>query len=530
MRTVGVEEEFLLFDAERRVFDRLSVFTGGCDLDAAEAVCADDLIAPDEVCELVLHLVEKSLVVAELDDPDAARFTQLQTLWQYGRERLAESKDAKTFRDRHAAWFLELATAARPLLRGRTGPACRARIVRDIDNLRAALDWFSENGDAAAALALVDGIAWCWFAHNDPHEATRWLGDALAVSGTAPVELRAMVVAWNAYYGAQIFGPTNARDELDAAVATLRRGTDRRRLADASMILAELKNRHNDTAGSLAAVDDVRPILDELGDEWGLAICDSLTSRNFAVRGDLDAAADAARSSVSRLKSIGEEWLVFEGLGVLAILLEVRGELDEAADAYLELVAQGHQLGLPLYESQWLMRLASLRARQGDDQAAEDLFREFLAGASIPSARAWTLIGLAGALRRRGQLDEARARLDEALEAYESLALESGCSAALTGLSWWAIAAGDLEGAAGFASAAQRRAANDTDFPITVAADLVAAAIAVLTTDTADARTALDALLERRRMSPGRYVMVAGGPMGASLDEPDVAALVASLS
>jgi len=520
----------LLFEAERQLFARLSVFTGGCTLEAAEQVCSDELVARDEICDLLLHLVEKSLVLADLGDTDEARYTQLQTLWQYGRERLAESKDVETYRDRHAQWFLDLATTARPLLRGRTGPMWRAKVDNDFDNLRAALDWCGANGDAQAALALVDGIAWCWFAHNDPHEATRWLGDALAASGSASPELRAMVVAWNAYYGAQIFGPMYERDELEDAVETLRNRTDPRRLADALMILGELKNRHNDAAGSQATIDEVRPVLAELEDEWGIAICDSLTSRNLALQGDLDAAADAARSSVARLKAIGEEWMVFEGLGVLAILLEVRGALDDAASAYLELIEQGRGLGLPLYESQWTMRLATLRARQGDDEAAEALFRAMLAGESIPNARAWTLIGLAGVLRRRGELGEARARLDEALELYDSLALESGCAAALTGLSWWAMAAGDLDAAASFAANAQERAAHVGDFPIAVAADMVAAAVAVSRTDTADDRATFSAVLERRRITPGNYVMVAGGPMGASLDEPDVTALVASLA
>jgi predicted ATPase len=201
----------LLFDAERQVFMRLSVFTGGCSLEAAEQVCSDEVIAADEVCDLLLHLVDKSLVIADVGGADAARYTQLQTLWQYGRERLAESKDVATCRDRHARWFLDLATNARAGLRGRTGVAWRARIDADFDNLRAALDWFAANNDAAGALALVDGVAWCWFVRNDPMEATRWLDDALAVKGDFSTELRAMVVAWRVYFGAQVFGPATDR-------------------------------------------------------------------------------------------------------------------------------------------------------------------------------------------------------------------------------------------------------------------------------------------------------------------------------
>ena len=339
-----------------------------------------------------------------------------------------------------------------------------------------------------------------------------------------------MVVAWRVYFGAQVFGPATDRDQLEAAVDQLRTSSDHRRFADSLMILGELRNRTNDAEHSQAALDEAHPVLVDLDDEWGLAICDSLTSRNHALLGDLDAAAEAAQSSVARLKAIGEEWLVFEGLGVLAILLEVRGDLEGAALAYIELITQGRTRGLPLYESQWMMRLAVLRARQGDDPAAEELFRAFLAGESIPNARAWTLIGLAGALRRRGALDDARACLDDALEMYESLELESGCAAALAGMSWWAMAGGDLDAAATFAAQAQQRAGNDTDFPIAVAADTAAAVVALLTNDTVDTRGVLAEVLERRTLAPGRYVMVAGGPMGASLDEPDVAALVVSLN
>jgi hypothetical protein len=92
------------------------------------------------------------------------------------------------------------------------------------------------------------------------------------------------------------------------------------------------------------------------------------------------------------------------------------------------------------------------------------------------------------------------------------------------------MAVTDLDAAATFAAQAQQRAASERDFPIAAAADTAAAVVALLTKDTADTRRVLGDVLEQRALAPGRYVMVAGGPMGASLDEPDVAALVASLN
>ena len=131
----------LLFQDERRLFARLSVFSGGCDLDAAEAVCADDQVPAAEVLDVLSRLVDKSLVAR----PDAgrdARFTQLQTLWQYGRDRLDESGEAGALCARHGAYYRQMAQDAHEGLRGATGPMWRERLTSELGNLRAALDWF----------------------------------------------------------------------------------------------------------------------------------------------------------------------------------------------------------------------------------------------------------------------------------------------------------------------------------------------------------------------------------------------------
>ena len=87
----------LLFEDERRLFSRLATFTGGCGLTAAEAVCADEQVPAGEILDVLSRLVDKSLVIAPGDEGEA-RFSQLHTLWQYGRDRLTESGEA----DSHA--------------------------------------------------------------------------------------------------------------------------------------------------------------------------------------------------------------------------------------------------------------------------------------------------------------------------------------------------------------------------------------------------------------------------------------------
>ena len=109
----------LLFDDERHLFARLAVFSGGCELTAAEAVCADDHVPAGEILDVVSRLVDKSLVTAA-DAGGETRFTQLQTLWQYGRERLEESGEVNAMRARHAAYYRQMAEEAHEGLRGAT--------------------------------------------------------------------------------------------------------------------------------------------------------------------------------------------------------------------------------------------------------------------------------------------------------------------------------------------------------------------------------------------------------------------------
>ena len=203
----------LLFEDERRLFARLSVFAGGCDLDAAEAVCADDQVPAGEVLDVLSRLVDKSLVAA----PDAgrdARFIQLQTLWQYGRDRLDESGEADAVCARHGAYYRQMAEDAHEGLRGATGPMWRERLTSELGNLRAALDWFIARGDADAALSLASGMAWLWFINSDCVEGARWLGDALGATGPRCPELAASAQVWHGYCVCMALQPAAAASRM----------------------------------------------------------------------------------------------------------------------------------------------------------------------------------------------------------------------------------------------------------------------------------------------------------------------------
>ena len=109
----------LLSNPERQVFERLSVFIGGCSMAAARAVCTDDAISTEDVADIVTRLADKSLVTIEEDElAGHARCRMLQTLAEYGRERLVASGDEARVRAAHAAYYAGLAVWSMAALRG----------------------------------------------------------------------------------------------------------------------------------------------------------------------------------------------------------------------------------------------------------------------------------------------------------------------------------------------------------------------------------------------------------------------------
>jgi predicted ATPase len=138
----------LLTDDEKLLFRRLSVFPASFDLSAAEAVAGDE---PVEVLEDLVRLVDRSLVQYE---PDAGRYRLLETLRQYGSERLVEAGETDGARARHAEHFLRLVADLAPAVLDARYPAAHDVLTAELDNVRAVADWCIERGDPSRLLQI----------------------------------------------------------------------------------------------------------------------------------------------------------------------------------------------------------------------------------------------------------------------------------------------------------------------------------------------------------------------------------------
>ncbi|HEX4193917.1 MAG TPA: hypothetical protein VHY80_12495, partial [Stellaceae bacterium] len=153
----------LLPEPERTVLRRLAVFAGPFALEAPIAVVASPEIAPSEVVDGLFNLVEKSLVVAEIDGTVVARYRLLDTTRAYALEKLGDSGERERIARCHAGYYNDLFERAEAEWETRPTPEWAAEYGLQIDNLRAALDWaFSPNGDASIGVALTAAAVPLW--------------------------------------------------------------------------------------------------------------------------------------------------------------------------------------------------------------------------------------------------------------------------------------------------------------------------------------------------------------------------------
>ena len=175
----------LLRDVERTVFDRLGAFVGSFDTTAAQSVVADSSIGRFDVLDALGELVAKSMLVAEPTPDGTTRYQLLETLRQYALERLEQTGEVDVYRRRHAEHYVTVTAELGRAVHGPDEVRARARLDRETDNLRAAVDWSIDAGESELVRGLIVPIA-REAAWNRGSEVGGWAERALALMGDDP--------------------------------------------------------------------------------------------------------------------------------------------------------------------------------------------------------------------------------------------------------------------------------------------------------------------------------------------------------
>ncbi|MFD0902914.1 BTAD domain-containing putative transcriptional regulator [Actinomadura sediminis] len=406
----------LLDEPERAVLRRLSAHADGCTVAAAEAVCAGGDVPAEEVWDLLVRLVDRSLVVLVERPGEEARYRLLESVAAYGADRLRDAGEHARVRTRHSEYYTDLAERAD--LRG----AGQASWLRTLDaetaNLRAALDTAVADGAADRALRLVCALAWYWFLRGRLGEALRSFDAALAPGGGSPA-LRARALTWRT--GLTML-KGDARDWPARSAAALRAAD-----ATGDPHLAAWARWFLAFAGS--DVDDVTavgPVLAEAlaafraaGDAWGEAAALLLRAKHAHVRSDLAALERDAGRAAALFGDLGDRWGRLQATEWLGGLAELTGDFDGAERLHRDGQRMAEELRLWPDVAARLAWRGWIAVMRGDPQAALRLCdRAMRLGTERGHLQAvrFAEAGMALAARHAGLLDEASERLARMME------------------------------------------------------------------------------------------------------------------
>jgi predicted ATPase/DNA-binding SARP family transcriptional activator len=444
----------LLFEDERAVFDQLAVFAGGFDHDDAVAVCGAAGVEADDMVDLLGHLVDKSLLVAE----PSGRYRMLETLRQYGIERLAERGRLDDARSAHAECFLALAEEALPRTFGADQLRWLGRVDGEHDNFRAALDWLTLAAPVRG-LQLAGALAWPWWLRGHRQEARHVLDVALDSTGEdADPLVRCRALRWAGYLtSATGWAGTLHSVEDEQALAQRRCETaialsiaagDAAELAHAQRQLAVTLTR-NVAYGGIADVDTILDLLHaseaafcRLGNAWGVGTAHIVLAFAGLATGDVTMAERAIADARVALVGTGERFALGRMVGAEAMLAELTGDTALACARYREGVALSRELGLEEVVAAHLTQLARLGGDDADSIAtAHQLSPDDLATDAGVRNR------LGEAAFAAGDLERAESLHRQALDSYRHLGTASGVATSLFRLAEVGEARGDRHAA-----------------------------------------------------------------------------------
>ncbi|POX46301.1 BTAD domain-containing putative transcriptional regulator [Streptomyces sp. Ru72] len=432
----------LLDEDERTVLRRLSVFSGGCDLIAAEAVCGPAAL------EALGSLVDKSLVVAAPSGDGEMRYRLLETVAEYAGERLDESGERSDAERAHLTYYRELARTTDPLLRSSQQRAAIERLQLEYENLRTALRHAVAARDEQEALCLLLSLCWYWQMRDLRTEARAWSTAVMALGPDpfagpprpvpdlpetptdSPPPMRPEVLD-EARRGAHLvhiatmdmdpeaWETPEARAKLRVISETYRPGQPQIcRVPGFLWFFAVLFN--SDMERVLVVLDEAVRTCRDLGHPWELAQILQLRANILANRADW--AGDAARAADEALeifRRLGDTWGAAEAMSARGEARERRGDYLLAAADYEAAQRYAEQLGARSQTAVLGARLGSVLLDAGQAERGERLLRQVIEERhgpmdAIPFARMFLTMWLG----RTDRVVEAREQLQMAAEEF----------------------------------------------------------------------------------------------------------------
>jgi predicted ATPase/class 3 adenylate cyclase/DNA-binding SARP family transcriptional activator len=454
----------LLAEPERVLLRRLSVFASGWTLEAAEAVCSNAecgmrnaelgedapssiphsafcILHSDEVLDLLTQLVDKSLVLYE-EQSREARYRMLETVRQYGRDRLLESGEAEVVRGRHRDWCLALAEQAEAGLWSAEQAGWLERLEVEHDNLRAALEWCqADPGGAEAGLRMAGAVWRFWSVRGYLAEGRSRLATALAQVAPEPPSREYQAARAKALDGAGFLEMNlgdydSARSLYEESLAIGRELGDRRVIATALNSLGDAMRFLDDPRSARTSYEDALAMGRELDDKPSLAY--SLTALGIMAAwhggGDYKVARALFEEGLVIKRQLNDKRGIAYSLDQMGKLARSQGDDPAARSLFEEGLTIWRELGDRRGIAGALDNLGRLACAQSDLEAARSLHEESLAirrGLGNQRELLWTLLNLVEVAHVQGDEEAERTLLQESLPIHRALGDTNGVAECL---------------------------------------------------------------------------------------------------
>ena len=389
-------------------------------IEAADVVCAGDGVDRDDIIEIVASLVEKSLLVVDRTGSEP-RYRMLQTLSQYGRERLVERGDSDGAFGRMAEYYRDLCGRGLLAVRGVDQRQWFLTIDGELDNIHAAFDWAVGAKDKECAVAIVADLTFYRWVAGGAAEGFRWLDAALALPGVITPFTEGRGLAWHAFLGFLARANDHVDEDFDNGIELLRGSADPAYLAYALSFYAQVVAATGRREKSLEINRGVIDALDQCGDEpWPRAMRPWMRG-GLALQEEGDFATYEAqlREALPRYRDAGDQFMTAVCLDLVAELDEARGAFDDAAAHLQEAIDIVGGWRMAVFEVALTARLANVSV-EADDSEAEELLRRgayscrgtvVYAGARRCTERSREPTPTPGTVRRSGSRRERRTRV-----------------------------------------------------------------------------------------------------------------------
>ncbi|MEV0546417.1 BTAD domain-containing putative transcriptional regulator [Nocardia salmonicida] len=395
----------LLSDAEQSVLCRLSVFSGGVSLSAAEQVCGGE---PWEVLELLAALTDKSLLVMV----GGTRYRMLETIKEYAKDRLAESGDSDSARGAHLAYFTELAETAEPHLRRAEQLEWLAVLDAEHDNVAVAMRTALAVGDAVGAVRLGAAAGWYWWLGGHKAEGLELITAAADMPGEVDDGTRAMVYALVVHF------VSSTRNDEYRVAEWIRKAHELGQRGNARYpLLGFIGALERLLQGPDAVLMAFEPLLaDE--DPWVRALARLQLGKMRIMLGLTGSEADAyLEAALTEFRAIGERWGISFALTELADRCAMRGEFATACELFDQATAVVTEVGAIDDLVRMRARQAQLYWLRGDAEAAATTMAEAQRcadQAAWPGSLAELALAQAELARWKGDVEQAYRHIDVA--------------------------------------------------------------------------------------------------------------------